>query len=55
MTSEKAGYCPRFGGPEMPIAARSSDAFMSFPSRITKDGLRITEICLADGEKSRVQ
>jgi len=26
-----------------------------FPSRITKDGLRITEICLADGEKSRVQ
>ncbi|MBZ9699588.1 MULTISPECIES: N-acyl homoserine lactonase family protein [unclassified Mesorhizobium] len=26
-----------------------------FPSRITQDGLRITEICLADGETSRVQ
>jgi hypothetical protein len=25
-----------------------------FPSRITKEGLRVTEICLADGEKSRV-
>ncbi len=25
-----------------------------FPSRITEDGLRITEICLADGETSRV-
>jgi len=25
-----------------------------FPSRITKDGLRITELCLADGEASRV-
>ena len=26
-----------------------------FPSRITADGLRISEICLADGEKSRVR
>jgi glyoxylase-like metal-dependent hydrolase (beta-lactamase superfamily II) len=26
----------------------------TFPSRITKKGLRVTEICLADGEKSRV-
>jgi glyoxylase-like metal-dependent hydrolase (beta-lactamase superfamily II) len=26
----------------------------TFPSRITKDGLRVTEICLADGERSRV-
>jgi N-acyl homoserine lactone hydrolase len=26
-----------------------------FPSRITKRGLRITELCLADGEPSRVQ
>jgi len=26
-----------------------------FPSRISADGLRITEICLADGEQSRVQ
>jgi N-acyl homoserine lactone hydrolase len=26
-----------------------------FPSRITKQGLRITEICLADGETSKVQ
>jgi N-acyl homoserine lactone hydrolase len=26
-----------------------------FPSRITKNGLRITEICLADGETSKVQ
>jgi N-acyl homoserine lactone hydrolase len=26
-----------------------------FPSRITSDGLRISEICLADGEKSRVR
>jgi hypothetical protein len=25
-----------------------------FPSRITKDGLRITELALADGEKSQV-
>ena len=25
-----------------------------FPSRITEDGLRITEICLADGETSKV-
>jgi N-acyl homoserine lactone hydrolase len=25
-----------------------------FPSRITGDGLRITEVSLADGEKSRV-
>jgi hypothetical protein len=25
-----------------------------FPSRITQEGLRITELCLADGEKSRV-
>jgi hypothetical protein len=25
-----------------------------FPSRINKNGLRITEICLADGERSRV-
>ncbi len=26
----------------------------TFPSRITKDGLRISEICLADGEASKV-
>ena len=26
-----------------------------FPSRITADGLRISEICVADGEKSRVR
>jgi hypothetical protein len=26
-----------------------------FPSRITSDGLRISEICLGDGEKSRVR
>jgi hypothetical protein len=26
-----------------------------FPSRITADGLRISEICLGDGEKSRVR
>ncbi|CAM5788705.1 N-acyl homoserine lactonase family protein [Castellaniella caeni] len=26
----------------------------TFPSRITSDGLRITEICLADGDESRV-
>ena len=26
-----------------------------FPSRITKAGLRITELALADGEKSRVR
>ena len=26
-----------------------------FPSRITRNGLRITEICLADGEVSKVQ
>jgi hypothetical protein len=26
-----------------------------FPSRITSDGLRISEICLVDGEKSRVR
>ncbi|MBZ9683506.1 MULTISPECIES: N-acyl homoserine lactonase family protein [unclassified Mesorhizobium] len=26
-----------------------------FPSRITKDGLRISEICLADGETSKVR
>jgi hypothetical protein len=26
-----------------------------FPSRITKDGLRISEICLADGETSKVK
>jgi N-acyl homoserine lactone hydrolase len=26
-----------------------------FPSRITADGLRISEVCLADGEKSRVR
>jgi N-acyl homoserine lactone hydrolase len=26
-----------------------------FPSRITAEGLRISEICLADGEKSRVR
>jgi N-acyl homoserine lactone hydrolase len=26
-----------------------------FPSRITADSLRITEVCLADGEKSRVR
>ena len=25
-----------------------------YPSRINKDGLRVTEICLANGEKSRV-
>jgi N-acyl homoserine lactone hydrolase len=24
-----------------------------FPSRITADGLRISQVCLADGEKSR--
>jgi hypothetical protein len=27
----------------------------TFPSRITKDGLRISEICLADGETSKVR
>ena len=26
-----------------------------FPSRITADGLRINQVCLADGEKSRVR
>ncbi|WP_169576975.1 hypothetical protein [Sediminimonas qiaohouensis] len=26
----------------------------AFPSRISKEGLRITEICLADGESSKV-
>ena len=26
-----------------------------FPSRITVDGLRISQVCLADGEKSRVR
>jgi hypothetical protein len=26
----------------------------AFPSRITKDGLRISEICLADGDRSLV-
>ena len=26
----------------------------TFPSRISKEGLRITEICLADGESSKV-
>jgi N-acyl homoserine lactone hydrolase len=26
-----------------------------FPSRITGDGLRISQVCLADGEKSRVR
>jgi hypothetical protein len=26
-----------------------------FPSRITKTGLRVTELALADGEKSRVR
>jgi N-acyl homoserine lactone hydrolase len=26
-----------------------------FPSRITADGLRISQVCLADGEKSRVR
>jgi hypothetical protein len=25
-----------------------------FPSRINKDGLQVIEICLANGEKSRV-
>jgi N-acyl homoserine lactone hydrolase len=25
-----------------------------FPSRVTRDNLCVTEICLADGEKSRV-
>jgi len=26
-----------------------------FPSRIAADGLRISQVCLADGEKSRVR
>jgi N-acyl homoserine lactone hydrolase len=26
-----------------------------FPSRITANGLRISQVCLADGEKSRVR
>jgi hypothetical protein len=26
-----------------------------FPSRFTADGLRISQVCLADGEKSRVR
>jgi N-acyl homoserine lactone hydrolase len=26
-----------------------------FPSRITAGGLRISQVCLADGEKSRVR
>ena len=26
----------------------------TFPSRTSKEGLRVTEICLADGEKSKV-
>jgi hypothetical protein len=27
----------------------------AFPSRISENGLRITEICLASGEKSKVK
>jgi N-acyl homoserine lactone hydrolase len=25
-----------------------------FPSRVTKDGIRVSEICLANGERSKV-
>jgi hypothetical protein len=38
---------------EAPSDAR--DLQIALPSRITSDGLRISEICLADGEKSRVR
>ncbi|MBG0511015.1 N-acyl homoserine lactonase family protein [Agrobacterium sp. MOPV5] len=36
------------------IAVHEADLAQQFPSRIVEDGLRIIEICLGDGESSRI-
>jgi hypothetical protein len=40
--------------PKRVIAIHEERLKDRFPSRTTTEGLRVTEICLADGEKSRV-